>query len=558
MEKRIKILTFFIIIFFLCNHGICEVFCGRIFKDTFYPLDVYYVKGDEKGPTVMVQGGIQGDETSGILTAQLLAKCKLEKGNLIVVPRANVYSILMRKREINVDMNRRFDKDYGRYYEDFLVRAVKYLASLSDGLIHLHEGSGFYSPKYISPLRNPFRYGQSIIIDTTSFNGTVHLASLALKVLNKINAEITPAHFSFNLFNMNTISSTTRYPEQRKSFTYYVVKKLKKPAFAVEVSKNISDLEWKIVHQLKTVIELLSQLGVVVVPPRDVFSLVKDELTKLPNIHLNGKSILKKEGINLSSFSLLGLSIDNEFPLGWSVVIENNPYLNLLIHKVVLMDEFREICIKHDGIRRKCIRVRWLDNAQEKTNNNASPVLLYSLNNKIMASFLGSDIIAKEGQTLILLGILNSDKDQILNAKGIVTNPIKNDGQDRARPILLNESRFIKRYLNFFKGGWSFYIENTKDIKWKVKVLKPSYKGILLLGNSVVSVPRSQQEIKLRSGKYRIISLHNRDLVCFINKNPIPVYKDKILNFKKGQTYKLDFFDAYSFEPVQKLHVKVF
>jgi len=57
----------------------------------------------------MIIGGIQGDEPGSYMTADLYADIHLKKGNLIVVPRANFYSILLNQREgLTGDMNRKF------------------------------------------------------------------------------------------------------------------------------------------------------------------------------------------------------------------------------------------------------------------------------------------------------------------------------------------------------------------------------------------------------------------------------------------------------------------
>ena len=116
------------------------------FSGTQYPLRVVYLEGELPGPTIMVQGGIQGDETAGFVTAQLLTRARITRGNVIILPRANVPSINLRKRQINVDMNRRFDQNYNRFYEDRVARVIRFLLAQSDAFIHLHEGSGFYDP----------------------------------------------------------------------------------------------------------------------------------------------------------------------------------------------------------------------------------------------------------------------------------------------------------------------------------------------------------------------------------------------------------------------------
>ena len=65
------------------------------FQNTAYELNIYRIYGSEPGKTLMLIGGIQGNEPGGFLSADSYADMKLKKGNLIVVPRANFYSIIM-------------------------------------------------------------------------------------------------------------------------------------------------------------------------------------------------------------------------------------------------------------------------------------------------------------------------------------------------------------------------------------------------------------------------------------------------------------------------------
>ena len=77
--------------------------------NTDHELHVYRIFGEQPGRTIMIIGGIQGDEPGSYLTADLYADIHLKKGNLIVVPRANFYSILLNRREgLTGDMNRKF------------------------------------------------------------------------------------------------------------------------------------------------------------------------------------------------------------------------------------------------------------------------------------------------------------------------------------------------------------------------------------------------------------------------------------------------------------------
>ncbi len=110
-------------------------------------LDVYFIKGANPGPTLFLLGGIQGDEPGGYLAADLYADAALNKGNLIVVPRANLLSIVKNSRGLHGDMNRKFALDPNPTdREIMLVGVIKDLMKKSDFFLNLHDGSGFYAP----------------------------------------------------------------------------------------------------------------------------------------------------------------------------------------------------------------------------------------------------------------------------------------------------------------------------------------------------------------------------------------------------------------------------
>ncbi len=52
---------------------------------------MYTIKGSEPGPTLLLMGGIQGDEPGGYLAADLYPDLSLKKETMIVVPRANFF-----------------------------------------------------------------------------------------------------------------------------------------------------------------------------------------------------------------------------------------------------------------------------------------------------------------------------------------------------------------------------------------------------------------------------------------------------------------------------------
>ena len=124
--------------------------------------------GIDNNNTVLVTGGIQGDEPGGFMSANLLARgYEITSGSLYVVPNLNMPSIIKKSRGINGDMNRKFDILSDKDPEKDIVEQIKSLVLQPNitMLINLHDGSGFYRPKYINTMMNPNRWGKIAIID---------------------------------------------------------------------------------------------------------------------------------------------------------------------------------------------------------------------------------------------------------------------------------------------------------------------------------------------------------------------------------------------------------
>ncbi len=216
-------------------------------------MHVYKIFGRYDGPTVMIIGGIQGDEPGGYLSADAYADLTAKRGNLIVVPRANFKSIVMSHRGPNGDMNRKFSGDLGNDPDRTIVESLKSLMAESDLVLNLHDGSGYYRPTWESEMANPNRYGQCIIADAEVYthpqSGRIlPLADYARDVVDRVNQDIDDPLHKFHFFNTRTDEPDSWHKEQRGSVTYYCMTQLGIPAFGVETSKQLPSLELK-VHQ---------------------------------------------------------------------------------------------------------------------------------------------------------------------------------------------------------------------------------------------------------------------------------------------------------------------
>lgn len=222
------------------------------FPHTPYELNVYKIFGKKAGKTLMLIGGIQGNEPGGFLSADLYADMSVAKGNLIVVPRANFYSIMLNQRGAHGDMNRKFaTNSEERSMDDKIVSILKRLIAESDYLLNLHDGSGYYHPQHISKWRNPRMFGQSIIADCEVYQVPGHdrvlrLGDMARAVIEEINREITNELHTFRFNNTRTEEGNSIHREQLKSATYYALTEHHIPAFGIETSKFLPSLDLKV------------------------------------------------------------------------------------------------------------------------------------------------------------------------------------------------------------------------------------------------------------------------------------------------------------------------
>lgn len=238
-----------------------------VLKNGDYQLEVLRINGKERGHTLLIFGGIHGDEPGGHLSAELLRNIHLEKGQLIIVARVNFPSIMLNRREIHGDMNRKFtDSQNPDDPEQPIINKLKELMAESDIFINQHDASGFHRPKHISALYNPQKYGQSLIVDTDSLYSPRHRKKLDLEaigssIVDRVNARISRPEHHFCFWNHNSLNPDTRFVEMKSSATHYAARHFRIPAFGLETSKDLPRLEDKIRYQLLVIQEIMNAFG---------------------------------------------------------------------------------------------------------------------------------------------------------------------------------------------------------------------------------------------------------------------------------------------------------
>lgn len=204
---------------------------------TKYETKAFIYESKINGPAVMVVGGVHGNEPAGSLAAEAIQTVALQKGTLIVVPRANNLALLRRVRTLPeiTDINRAYPgRPDGNPAERiaFAISSLmkKYNVSM---VIDLHEGRTFH-------------YYDKTSVGQTVIHGFDDKSSLlALECVELINQQLPEKHRKFTFLSSPVEGSTA----------YYASTVLDIPAFTLETSVK-QPLEDR-VHQHVTITRFL-------------------------------------------------------------------------------------------------------------------------------------------------------------------------------------------------------------------------------------------------------------------------------------------------------------
>lgn len=498
MHKHIRRTLFFIIAVSHClvipaysaeHQSLHDVYLAN----TEHELHVFRIYGKKPGKTIMVIGGIQGDEPGGYLTADLYADITLKQGNLIVVPRANFYSILLNQRNgLTGDMNRKFgdkDKDH-KNLEQEIVSILKNLIEEADCLLNLHEGSGYYNDEWINEMENPKRFRQSIIFDADTYltgNGaeTINLEKLALRVIDRVNPQIENPRYRFKANNHNTVSDESPHLEQRNSASYYALTQAGIPAFGIETSKSIRSNSQKVNLQKLVVNSFMAEFDII--PESPGLLLEKAELdyvlvqvnNNLPYAVKNGSEITISAGDEVVITDIIA-----NFSRGLAADFENMGSYNdtklpfriaqatkVLIRKDAETCGWVNIKIKSEPPIQAAEKQFdatgvALVKAQQLSPGKPTPVelhaekLLVNLHGQFMIITEGEELIVPRDKPLIIKGVQSNvpllDKSILANFKGFAPPKSKNDGND------INFAVYPEQDL------WKRYSENKNGVRYPV------------------------------------------------------------------------------------------
>ena len=490
------------------------------FPNTAYELNVYKIYGKQPGKTLMLIGGIQGNEPGGFLSADLYADMSLAKWNLVVVPRANFSSIILNQRGPHGDMNRKFTNgDRASSMEDKIVSILKKLISESDYLLNLHDGAGYYYPKYINKWRNPKRFGQSIIADTNEYrvpgsNRVINLEEIALKVIREVNPHIENELHKFHFMNTRTGAKDSRHSEQRKSATYYALTEHHIPAFGVETSKFLPSIDLKVRYHNLVINAFKELFGII---PESPGLVLDPPLLKYLVVSINGQIpivIKEKQTLELQAGDSIQVShIESNYERGLSLDILGYGDLNDYRREFVVFRNTSIIVRKDNHIFAEIpLKISKKRLGEEKSKIRPAKLEYFVVETK------GHRILLSNGETLDLV---KGDKMKIVdiipsfpdvpeitvNFKGFVGDWKNNTGEDRGYVVDTGKD-LIKRYSLRKKGELYTIIASKGDNilgRMKIRLTPPRMDYLVLKIND-------SKHIYLRPEE--VVSLSKKDKIC--------------------------------------------
>lgn len=217
----------------------------KIKEGTSWETAVYIISSPVDGPTIMVIGGIHGDEPAGYYAADSISTWAIDRGTLIVLPRANPPAIAERSRSAagNPDLNRSFP---GSHNSDNPTE--KLAAHITDIIIE-------YEPLWVIDLHEalycerqfPGALGQTFIYPNEGSD-----LDLVLELLNAVNRTIYSEEYHFLVLRGAAVGSAIETAQLHGSESIIIETCMQMP------------LDERIKFQRQTVSSLLYLLGITV------------------------------------------------------------------------------------------------------------------------------------------------------------------------------------------------------------------------------------------------------------------------------------------------------
>ena len=197
------------------------------------------------GPTVVILGGMHGNEPSGAAAAEQVASWSIGRGQLVIVPRANVLALKAEQRRTPGksgdagDLNRQFPLD-GEPTAGIAAALWGLLETHEpDWVIDLHEGYDFHRT-------NPKSVGSSVIHCADE-----RAQELALKLVATVDATIEQTGQRFDRLRTPIAGSLARAAWEKEGVRSMII----------ETTTKVHALSYRVRQHRLLVFTLLADLG---------------------------------------------------------------------------------------------------------------------------------------------------------------------------------------------------------------------------------------------------------------------------------------------------------
>lgn len=235
--------------------GAQTVTTNLLLAGTRFATEVYFVQSGNPGPTVFICGGMHGNEPAGAVAAERMQHWPLARGNLVIVPRANMPALRAFRRHtpgLSSDVSN-LNRNYPRAGRDEPPRGEQAQAiwrlvqeTRPDWVLDLHEGHDFH-------LVNKKSVGSSIIPFTNQ--PALAAADIMVAAVNRTIPD-TDEKARFARLGLPIDGSLARASGEH----------LKVPAMIIETTFKLP-LATRVRHHETAVYALLEHLGMMEGPP---------------------------------------------------------------------------------------------------------------------------------------------------------------------------------------------------------------------------------------------------------------------------------------------------
>lgn len=205
---------------------------------------VYVTTANQSGPTVMVTGGMHGNEEGGYTAAGKIADWDISRGRLVVIPKANAAADRQDSRVADggVDLNRQFPT--GSEPETKLARAIWDVVEKyePDTVIDLHESQEIYGGDMVG--------GVGQVIFRSRDKKTENDATAAADYVNENYVSRDGYDFTVDVF-----SSSSNEPTGL--FTHKAARDTDAIAYLVEATSEDTPLDKRVQWHTKVVQQLV-------------------------------------------------------------------------------------------------------------------------------------------------------------------------------------------------------------------------------------------------------------------------------------------------------------